>query len=122
MIKKIVSGGQTGADQAALDAAIRHGILQGGWIPKCRLTEKGPLPDKYNLKEMPTETYPKRTEQNVIDSDDTLIFSHGELTGGSALTKELAKKHGKPCLHLDRSMVKVSQAAKDIREWISSRG
>jgi hypothetical protein len=106
----------------SLVAAIRHGIMHGGWIPKCRLTEKGPLPDKHKSKEMPTETYPKQTKRNVIDSDGTLIFSHGELTGGSALTKELAKKRGKPCLHLERSKVKVSQAAKDIREWISSRG
>ena len=74
MITKIVSGGQTGADRAALDVAIEEGILHGGWIPKGRKTETGPLPEKYQLKEMPTEEYPKRTEQNVIDSDGTLII------------------------------------------------
>ena len=77
MIKRIISGGQTGADQAALDIAIEFGILHGGWIPKGKKTEDGVLPDKYKLKEMPTASYPKRTEQNVLDSDGTLILSHG---------------------------------------------
>ncbi len=85
MLKKIISGGQTGADQAALDAAIKLGIPHGGWIPKGRSTENGKLPDKYKLKEMPTKSYPNRTEQNVIDSDGTLIITHGKLTGGSNL-------------------------------------
>jgi predicted Rossmann-fold nucleotide-binding protein len=69
MLTKIISGGQTGADQAALDAAIELGIPHGGWIPKGRLTEAGPLPEKYNLTEMPTKDYLKRTKQNVADSD-----------------------------------------------------
>jgi len=83
MLTKIISGGQTGADQAALDAAIEMGIPHGGWIPKGRLTEAGPLPEKYNLQEMPSKDYLKRTQQNVLDSDGTLFFSHGDLTGGS---------------------------------------
>ncbi len=82
MIKRIISGGQTGADQAALDVAIKLDISHGGWIPKGRLTEDGPLPDKYKLQEMPTSSYPKRTEKNILDSDGTLILSHGKLTGG----------------------------------------
>ena len=64
MIKKIISGGQTGGDQAALDAAIKLGIDHGGWIPKGRLTENGPLSSSYNLTEMPTSSYPARTEKN----------------------------------------------------------
>ena len=83
MITKIISGGQTGADRAALDVAMAHGIPHGGWIPKGRKTEGGPLPTKYQLQEMPTNSYPERTEKNVVDSDGTLIISHGELTGGS---------------------------------------
>ena len=86
MIKKIISGGQTGADRAALDTAIKIGIPQGGWIPKGRITEEGPLPDKYQLQEMSSDSYPERTEQNVIDSDGTLIISRGPLTGGSLYT------------------------------------
>ena len=92
MIKKIISGGQTGADRAALDVAIKFIIPHGGWIPKGRITEEGPLPDKYKLQEMSTSSYPVRTEQNVIDSDGTLIISHGELTGGSAYTRKMAMK------------------------------
>lgn len=65
------------------------------------MTENGSLPDKYHLDEMPTDSYPKRTEQNVIDSDATVIFSHGKLTGGSDLTRKKAEKYNKPWLHLD---------------------
>ncbi|MBW2083807.1 MAG: hypothetical protein JRI39_12165, partial [Deltaproteobacteria bacterium] len=85
MINKIISGGQTGAEQAALDVAIELGIPHGGWIPKGRLTENGFLPEIYQLQEMPTTSYVKKTEQNILDSDGTLIISHGKLTGGSAL-------------------------------------
>jgi Circularly permutated YpsA SLOG family len=67
----------------SVDEAIEEGISHGGWTPKGRKTEAGPLPDKYQLQEMSTAHYPKRTEQNVIDSDGTLTLSHGELTGGS---------------------------------------
>jgi hypothetical protein len=83
MIKKIVSGGQTGADRAALDFALKFFKPHGGWIPKGHITEDGPLPDKYQLEEMPTGSYPARTEQNVIDSDGTVIFSRGKPTGGT---------------------------------------
>ena len=83
MIEKIISGGQTGADRAALDVAIKLGITHGGWIPKGRITEEGPLPEKYQMQEMSTESYAARTEQNVIDSDGTLIICRGKPTGGS---------------------------------------
>jgi predicted Rossmann-fold nucleotide-binding protein len=66
MLKKIISGGQTGADRAALDTAIEKGIPHGGWIPKGRKTEDGTLPEQYNLQEMPTTSYPKRTEKNIL--------------------------------------------------------
>jgi len=92
MIKKIISGGQTGADRAALDVAIKFNIPHGGWIPKGRIAEDGPLPDKYQLQEMPTSSYPKRTEQNVIDSDGTLIFSRGKPTGGTDYTRKMVLK------------------------------
>ncbi|MFC1863871.1 YpsA SLOG family protein [Thermodesulfobacteriota bacterium] len=119
MIKKIVSGGQTGVDQAALDASRAWDIPHGGWIPKGRLTEDGPLPDGYNLKEMPTDSYPERTQQNVIDSDGTVIISHGDLTGGSLYTQHLAYKHKKPCLHVDLDRIDSIRAAKTILDWIN---
>ena len=117
MIAKIISGGQTGADQAALDFAIEHNIPHGGWIPKGRKTETGILPDKYHLQEMPTASYPKRTEKNILDSDGTLIFSRGTLTGGSALTRKLAKQLDKPWLHIDLDRLTARDAATMFAEW-----
>jgi hypothetical protein len=97
----IVSGGQTGADRAALDWALAHGVNCGGWCPKGRLAEDGPIDLKYPLKETPSESYSERTEWNVRDSDATVIFSiTPELSGGSKETLELAHKHYKPSLHV----------------------
>lgn len=94
---KIVSGGQTGADRAALEWAISRGIPHGGWCPKGRLAEDGIIPAQYNLHEMKSADYLRRTEQNVIDSDGTVIFT---LTGGSKRTMGFAAKHLRPVLHL----------------------
>ena len=118
MLKKIIAGGQTGADIAGLDVAIKHGIPHGGAIPKGRLTEDGILPEKYNLQEMSTKSYPKRTEKNVVDSDGTVIFTHGKLTGGSLLTQKKAIQHGKPVLHLDMEEVPVEEAADLLKGFI----
>jgi hypothetical protein len=117
MIKKVISGGQTGADQAALDIAIKLDIPHGGWVPKGRLTEDGPLPEKYGMQETGSANYPERTERNVADSDGTLIFSHGELSGGSRLTQELAGKHGRPCLHINLNTISAFHAAQKIKSW-----
>jgi hypothetical protein len=121
-IVKIISGGQTGADQAALDAAIELGIDHGGWIPKGRITEDGPLADRYQLIEMPTASYAGRTEQNVLDSDGTVIFSHGPLTGGSRLTAELARKHNKPHLHIDLDRMHALKASSELHRWVITEG
>jgi len=101
MLKKIISGGQTGADRAALDVAIKFNIEHGGWIPKGRKTEKGPLPMKYQLNEMNTSDYRERTKQNIIDSHGTVIISRGKLTGGSKLTQSFATLVGRPNCYLD---------------------
>lgn len=116
---KIISGGQTGADQAALDVAIEQGIPHGGWVPKGRLTEAGPLAEKYRLQELATESYPQRTEKNILAADGTVIFSHGQLTGGSALTERLAQEHGKPLLHLDLETMSPPQAASLLEDWLT---
>ena len=118
MIEKIVSGGQTGADRGGLDAAIELDVPHGGWIPKGRKTEDGGLPEKYHLKEMPTGSYAARTEQNVIDSDGTLIVSHGKLNGGSAMTRQLAKKHNRPWMHVDLDKTNSFKAAMDVTSWV----
>ncbi len=85
MLTKIISGGQTGADRAALDVAIEFKIPHSGWIPKGRRTEDGRLPDRYLLRETKNIGYPQRTELNILESDATLILSHGKLVGGSRL-------------------------------------
>ena len=121
MIKKIISGGQTGADQAALDVAIDFSIPHGGWISKGRKTEKGKLPDRYHLTETNTMDDAQRTELNVVDSDATLLFSHGVLQGGSALTRDLAKKHNKPCLHMDLDEINEYKVVEIIRAWLRAR-
>ncbi|MFP7754035.1 putative molybdenum carrier protein [Thermodesulfobacteriota bacterium B35] len=115
---KIVSGGQTGADRAALDAAIRLGIPHGGWLPRGRKTEDGPLPGRYRLREMDSGRYRDRTEKNILDSDGTLIVSLGPLTGGSALTEALAIRHDRPCLHINLELVDREQAATTIGRWL----
>jgi len=120
MIKKIISGGQTGVDQAAIDVAINLGIPYGGWLPRGRKTEKGPLPDRYLLQELPDSSYSKRTEKNVIASDGTLIISHGQLTGGSELTRIIAEKNDRPCLHIDLKKTIVFKAAEQIKSWIET--
>jgi len=105
MIEKIVSGGQTGADRAALDFAIERGIPHGGWCPLGRLAEDGVIAPRYELKETPSPDPAQRTEWNVCDSDGTVIFSISRvLTGGSKFTEECAARHRKPCLHLSEEV------------------
>lgn len=118
MIDKIVSGGQTGADRAALDFAIRHNMPHGGWVPKGRRAEDGPLPRHYLLDEMPTTGYPERTRRNVIESDGTVIITYGKLIGGSGLTRKYAIEHGRPWLHLDMARLDDREAADRLRAWL----
>lgn len=120
LIEKIVSGGQTGADRAALDWAIANGIPHGGWCPKGRLAEDGPIPPRYNLTETPSSNYPQRTEWNVRDSDGTVAFSIAPtLSGGSKKTVELAQKHGKPVIHICRE---TENPAETLLRFIRSNG
>ena len=98
LCERIVSGGQTGADRGALDFAIKHGYIHGGWAPHGRLAEDGVIPVKYQLTEMAEGGYRQRTRRNVVDSDATLIVNLGELDGGTLATQVFAEKSGKPCL------------------------
>ena len=100
-IEKIISGGQTGADRAALEWAIGNGIAHGGWCPAGRHAEDGPVPPIYQLKETPAHHYRQRTVWNVRDSDATLILTlDAYLEGGSATTAAAAQRLNRPCLHL----------------------
>ena len=118
MLKKIISGGQVGADQGALDAAIKYNFPYGGWIQKGRKIQSGILPDKYKLKEMPIAGFKEKIEQNVIDSDGTVIISHGELCGGADYSQKMTEKHIRPCLHINLNGVPVFMASSKINTWI----
>jgi len=99
-LQKIVSGGQTGVDRAALDAAMAHDVPVGGWCPQGRRAEDGPIPDCYPLRETPSVEYRQRTAWNVRDSDGTLIVAEGTLEGGTALTRREAEQQRRPVLHV----------------------
>jgi len=114
----IISGGQTGADQAALDAALALGLPHGGWICRGRKTEAGPLPGRYRLRELDSSRYRDRTEKNVLDSDGTVIFSFGPLQGGSALTEALTIRYDKPCLFLNLEDITPGEASAALRNWL----
>jgi hypothetical protein len=97
----ILSGGQTGADRAALDFAIEFGLPHGGWCPRGRRAEDGTIDERYQLTETPSHRYNQRTEWNARDSDATVVFSIAAVaSGGTELTIELARRLGKPCLQL----------------------
>lgn len=112
---KVVSGGQTGVDRAALDVALELHIPCGGWCPKGRRAEDGTIPAKYPLQESPTSNYAERTALNVKESDGTLIVTRGPLRGGSALTKTFAERYHRPCLVVDPRTATEQQ----IHDWIA---
>ncbi|TWU10780.1 putative molybdenum carrier protein [Allorhodopirellula heiligendammensis] len=115
--RKIVSGGQTGVDRGALDAALALGIEHGGWCPAGRLAEDGQVPTRYQLVELSSRYYPHRTEKNVRDSDATLILYRGRMTGGTKLTQRLCRQIGKPDLSV--SMGNASRARNKIIDWLN---
>ena len=118
MINKVISGGQTGADRGGIVAAIQCGVSYGGWLPRGRMAEDGKVPAEYTaMVEMTRGGYPKRTEANVVDSDGTVVFSFGKLTGGSLLTRQLCKKHGRPFLYVD--LGKETDPVLILSDWIT---
>lgn len=115
MLLKIVSGGQTGVDRAALDGALCLGVPCGGWCPRGRLAEDGVIPERYPLVETPSADYAQRTHWNVRDSDGTLLLVGGPFGGGTAYTLEIARQLGKPHLLVDLSPHPLPQA---VRIWL----
>ncbi len=120
-VTKIISGGQTGVDRAALDVALELGIPCGGWCPKDRLAEDGRIPDKYPLKETTSKMAAVRTEKNVFEADATLVLTIGEPSGGTRQTIECAKEHGKPHLMIDLGVTDTKTVTK-VKKWITSNG
>ena len=119
MIRKIVSGGQTGVDRAALDVALELGIPCGGWCPRGRRAEDGVIPARYPLQETPWDGYPQRTAWNVRDADATLVLTLGAPDRGTALTIRLARAKGKPCLVVDLG---AGNGVEEARAWLEENG
>lgn len=116
-IAKIISGGQTGVDRAALDAAIACRIPHGGWCPKGRLAEDGPIPRRYRLRQTRSPDYAERTRANVRDADATLILASGPLTGGTLYTAQCAAELRKPLLVVD--LAAEPDPLPRIRRWLA---
>lgn len=118
LVTRIVSGGQTGADRAALDWAIGNDVPHGGWCPCGRKAEDGVLPAKYELRETESTDYRQRTRQNVIDSNGTLVVNLGLLDGGTLKTEQLAKSLGKPHLVLQLDAGIRDEDVQQLLDWL----
>jgi hypothetical protein len=118
LVTTIVSGGQTGADRAALDWAMAHRYEHGGWCPKGRIAEDGVLSERYQMKETDSDGYRQRTKLNVLDSDGTLIVNFGEFDGGSLATFRLAERFGKPVLVVALDEGITEPTVQHILHWI----
>jgi putative molybdenum carrier protein len=115
---KIISGGQTGVDRAALDVALKHGIESGGWCPTGRLDEFGRIPDHYPLKELKSGGFTERTLQNVKDSDGTIIVHPGNLSGGTEQTVKFCVEQRRPYELIDASNVSSERAVQLIIDFV----
>ena len=111
---KIISGGQTGVDRAALDAALKHGIECGGWCPAGRLDEFGKIPDRYPVKELEHGSFVERTMQNVTDSDATVIIYLDKLRGGTEQTVRFCIEQKRPHKLIDAAEISAENAANSI--------
>jgi len=120
LLRRLVSGGQTGVDRAALDWAINHRIEHGGWCPRGRRAEDGPIAMRYQLVETDSSGYAERTKRNVRESDATLILNMGALEGGTLLTRRVAAAAGKPCLVANLDAPDRAAELRRILEWLGS--
>jgi hypothetical protein len=118
MIKKIISGCRTGAERAALDVAFKFGIQRGGWIPGGHKSMSGPLPEKYQFREMATNSYEACLEQNILDSDGTLIIARGNLTADTDCARRMTLKHKKQLLGIDLGYIGHFDGASLAVSWI----
>ncbi|MBP7634331.1 putative molybdenum carrier protein [Candidatus Ozemobacteraceae bacterium] len=118
ILSRLISGGQTGVDRAALDVALELGIPSGGWCPAGRRSARGPIPARYPLVETETAAYPQRTRQNIRDSDATLVITRGGPAGGTLLTIRLAERLKRPCLVIDLSVRRLQAARTAVLEWL----
>jgi len=115
---KIISGGQTGVDRAALNVALKHGIDCGGWCPAGRLDEFGRIPDRYPVKELSDGSFAERTLQNVKDSDGTAILYFEKLRGGTDYTVQCCTEQERPDKLIDAAKVSAQDAAKLVFDFV----
>jgi hypothetical protein len=118
---RIVSGGQTGVDRGALDAALAAGTPCGGWCPAGRIAEDGRIPAHYPLQELPGSGYRERTLRNVQDSDATLVIFYGDPEGGTRQTLDYCVQHAKPPLLIDAAVTSPGEAARRIAAFVRER-
>lgn len=116
--EKVISGGQTGVDRAALDVALKLDITCGGWVPKGRRAENGPIPSIYPMQETRSSAYSARTRGNVADSDATLILTRGEPTDGTKDTLDIAQELGKPYHIVD---LKRTHSPLTALQWLEAK-
>ncbi len=116
---RVISGGQTGVDRAALDVALELGLDCGGWCPAGRRAQDGPLAARYPLLETDSADYAQRTRRNVADADATLVLCQGALTGGTLLTVQLASANDMPCLVVD---LRRPWQPQEVRHWLRAGG
>lgn len=119
-LRKIISGAQTGVDRGALGAALAAGFPCGGWCPADRSAEDGRIPDRYPVTPLARGGYRARTLKNVQDSDGTVILAPGELTGGTALTWQLCRRHGRPSLVIDALDAPAQPAAEEVLRFVDA--
>ena len=120
-MRRIVSGGQTGVDRAALDAARSLGIETGGWVPRGRAAEDGPIPHAYaGLVETASDDVAVRTAANVRDSDGTLIVATPPLGGGTAWTAEVARDAERPLLVVPVADATGAAGAEALAAWLAA--
>jgi hypothetical protein len=122
-LKRIVSGGQTGVDRAALDAALGARFPCGGWVPGDRMTEDGVIPERYPLMALPDGNYQQRTRLNVVDSDGTVLLYSDFLTSGTRLTCDLCELLNRPCILISARETPDPYAAADaVLKFIQDNG
>jgi hypothetical protein len=124
MITKVLSGGQAGADRGALNFCIKHGIPHGGWCPKGRRAEDGPIPLIYNLQETESSQYPPRTIKNIQESDVTIIFTPQKVGHGSQLTLTTCINAHKPYFHVRvdaDSLIPWAMQLQKLADWLEMR-
>ena len=119
---KVITGGQTGVDRGALDAALDLKLECGGWCPEGRLAEDGPIPEQYPVQELAGGDYRDRTRKNVIDSDGSAIIYFGEIEGGTESTLDDCVQLAKPYQLINGAGTQPGQAAKQIAEFVRERG